>query len=246
MHTLFRTTAVCVYKDFKFYYQSKMIYLIVLIYAALIAGLTFYATDFVAQTDPALRQFFKLQTDILPLFVPALTMRLWADEYKHNTLEILLSQPVSWNAFVWGKFLAAWAVTGIMLVSTFGIWLLSAFYVPLDNSWILWSYVMSFLMAGALCAVCSLVASLCYNALGAFIMALGVCCVLVYVRFDSLWENILGEHLIIRNFLGAFDFQKQFFSLIDGQISIAAVSYFVLLIAASLGLSAAAVDYKRN
>ena len=174
MHTLFRTTAVCFYKDFKFYFQSKMIYLIVLIYAALIAGLTFYATDFVAQTDPALRQFFKLQTDILPLFVPALTMRQWADEYKHNTLEILLSQPVSWNAFVWGKFLAAWAVTGIMLVSTFGIWLLSAFYVPLDNSWILWSYVMSFLMAGALCAVCSLVASLCYNALGAFIMALGV------------------------------------------------------------------------
>ena len=86
MHTLFRTTAVCFYKDFKFYFQSKMIYLIVLIYAALIAGLTFYATDFVAQTDPALRQFFKLQTDILPLFVPALTMRLWADEYKHNTL----------------------------------------------------------------------------------------------------------------------------------------------------------------
>lgn len=246
MLNLFTKTAVCFSKEFKFYFQSKMIYLVVLAYAVLISALTFYATDFLARTDSALRQFFKLQTDILPLFVPALTMRFWADEYKHNTLDILLSQPVPYQALVFGKFLAAWAVTGIMLVSTMGIWIMAGLYISLDNSWILSSYLVSFLMAGSLCALGGFVSALCYNALGAFIAGLGACCVLVYVRFGAVAENLVGDNLILREFLSVFDFQRQFFMLTDGQIAASALGYFGLLSAAFLGLSVWAVEYKRN
>ena len=119
---MMRDLFVCFSKEFKFYFQSKIVYLLLFVYTAMVSSITLYATDFYVNTSVSMYQFFKFQPGILSMIIPALTMRFWADEYKHNTLEVLLTQPISYWAVVLGKFMAAWIVVGIMLLATFGLW----------------------------------------------------------------------------------------------------------------------------
>lgn len=236
----------CFYKDFKFYFQSRMIYLVLLIYTAMSAGIPFYASDFYNDTTVNLYQFFRFQPSIMAMIIPALTMRLWADEDKYNTLEVLLSQPISYVSVVWGKFLAAWAVVGIMLVASMGFWLIVSLMVPLDNWWVLSNYLITFLMAGSLCAISSLAACLCYNALGAFLAALAACVVITTASFGSWTARLVSESIVMAKLTKAFDFSRQFNDMIMGQVGVAPIIYFVLLAIAALWLSAAAVEYKRS
>ena len=238
--------AVCFYKDFKFYFQSKMIYLILFIYAALSAGITFYASNFLTDTTENMQQFFKFQPQMMALFIPALTMRLWADEYRYNTLEILLSQPIGFFAVAFGKFLACWAVTGLMLVSSFVVWGVAASLVPLKNEWILLNYIMTFMMAGSLCAVSLFAAIWSYNSLGAFLLSLVACHLIINLNFDSLITYLIPDSIMMSDLLKVFDFKLLFNDMIIGQISFVAVLYFCLLIVAGVGLTTYAVDFKRR
>ncbi len=233
-------------KEFRFYFQSRMIYLVLLLYAAISVGMTLYVSDFYQNTTAGLYQFFKFQPGIMALIIPALTMRFWADEYKHNTLEIVFSQPVDYAAVAIGKFLAAWSITGIMLISSTGLWLVVGVMIPLDNGWIAANYLISFLMSGSLCAVSAAAAAFCYNALGAFLASMIAGMLLATVKI-SLWvENLLPDNAAIAELSKVFDFTRQFDDLISGQAGVAAGVYFLVLTAAGLWISVAAAEYKRS
>ncbi len=235
----------CFTKEFKFYFQSRIIYLLVFIYAALVVGFTLYASDFYQNTHISLYQFFRYQPGVLMIIVPAVTMRFWADEYKHNTLEILLAQPISHLAVVLGKFFAAWAVVGIMLLVTVGFWVVTAQIVKLDNCWVWINYWLTFLMAGSLCALSSMVAVFCYNVISAFIAAMAVCMLVVMMNASWFGEWFDSSVLLMR-LSKAFDFRMQFNDMISGQISLSSFLYFGLLTLAALWLNVAAVEYKRS
>ena len=244
---MFRDIMTCFGKEFNFYFRSKMIYLLLFVYLAMSAGFTFYLSDFYQKTTVNLYQFFKYQPAILALIVPALAMRLWADEYKNNTLEVLFAQPVNPAAAAVGKFLAVWAVSGLMLVMSWGMWLAVAVIVPLDNCWILANYLITFLAAGSLCALSSAAAAFCYNMLGAFLASFAVCLVVTTADF-SLWLGKLSgaDGWQWLRFVKAFDFAGIFNDMIMGQAGLSGMAYFVILIAAALGISVAAADYKRS
>ena len=233
------------YKDFKFYFQSKMIYLLLAIYVAMCGSITLYASDFFANTYPNMFQFFRFQPGILALIIPAVTMRLWADEYKQNTLEVVFSQPVSYRDIVLGKFFAAWAIIGIMLLASMPIWWLSSLIVDMENGIILVNYIVVFLVAGSLCALSFLVSSLCYNMLGAFLLGMVVCSTAISVSFKWLVDKIVPDNAILMNLVNSFNFSLQYNNLIDGQISISSIIYFFLIIGFALMLSVEAVNYKR-
>lgn len=243
---MLKDVLICWGKEFRLYFQSRIVYLVLFVYAAMSAAFTFYASDFYNNTTVNLYQFFRFQPGIMATIVPALTMRLWADEYRHNTLEVLLSQPVSYAAVAAGKFLAAWSVAGIMLVSSSGFWLITGMMLPLDNGWIIANYLVAFLMTGSLCAVGAAVSAFCYNALAAFLAALVVCMILAMADFSSWAEKLLPDNLLVMQLSKAFDFGQQYNDLISGQVWFAAVAYFVLLIAAALWISIVAVEYKRS
>ena len=149
-------------------------------------------------------------------------------------------------AIATGKFLAAWSIAGIMLVSSAGFWLIVGVMVPLDNGWIAANYLFTFLMAGSLCAVSAAVSAFCYNVLAAFLSSLAVCIVLAAARFSSWAEKFMPDNLLIMQLSKAFDFGQQYNDLISGQARFAAVAYFVLVIGAALWVNIIAVEYKRS
>lgn len=227
-------------KDFNFYFRSRMIYLLLAAYVVLSSGFTVYVSDFYSETTINLYQFFKYQIGFMALIVPALTMRLWADEYRHNTLEVLFSQPISQFSIVLGKFLAVWSIAGIMLMATFPFWGIVAILVPLDNGWILANYIITFWAVGSLCALGVLAASFCYNVLGAFLAGLALCLLIVLTNFSSLIHTKWGQ------FAQMLDFTKQFEDMIMGQVSVAGWLYFVWIACGALAISLIAAEYKRK
>lgn len=234
------------YKDFKFYFQSKMIYLLLFIYVAMCGAITLYASDFFTNTSSNMFQFFRFQPGIFALIIPAVTMRLWADEYKQNTLEVILAQPISYKDIVLGKFFAAWAVVGVMLLASMPFWWTVAVLVDVDNGIILANYFISFLVAGSLCGLSFLVASLCYNMLGAFLLGMVVCSTIISVSFKWIIDKLVPDNAILMNLVNAFNFSMQYNDMINGQISVSSVLYFLLIIVFALVLSVVAVFYKRS
>ena len=237
----------CFDKDFLFYFRNKMFYPILFVYLILSIGFVVYGSDFYNNASINLYQFFNYQPAVLSLIIPALTMRLWSDEFKNNTLEIILSQPMSPVAIILGKFFAVWGIVGIMILLSFCFWGITAFMVSLDNFWVLINYIILILVAGSLCAISAAAAAFCYNTVGAFVAGLALCLITTTSDFSGWIDKLTGGNEILWMQLAkSFDFARQFDDMIEGQLAISSIVYFILLIVASLIVSFAAVDYKRS
>ena len=116
-----------------------------------LAGLfTFFLGGFYERGQADLAPFFNFHPWLYLFLMPALSMRLWAEERKSGTIELLMTLPVTtWQA-VLGKFLAAWAFTGLALALTFPIWITVNYLGDPDNGVILAGYIGSLLMAGGI------------------------------------------------------------------------------------------------
>lgn len=233
-------------KELSGYFRSRLGYFILPIYIFLVMLGTFLGTDFFARTNETLMQFFMLQNSVLQLVIPAITMKLWTDERRQNTLELLLSQPVSLTAMVLGKFFAAWGICALLLLSVSGLWLLSNFIIPLDNRGILVSFGACLLMSGALCAVCATVSALTSHAVASFMVSLLVCFILSNFNLSAWLQkaNISNEVLIRSS--QVLDFEQHFINIVSGQLSIANLFYYLSFMALALWFNVAAVEYKRN
>src|SRR5207253_10479173 len=113
---------------------------------------TFQIGSFFERGQADLRPFFDFHPWLYLFLVPAIAMRLWSEERKQGTIELLLTLPVSLGSAVLGKFLAAWAFAGIALALTFPIWITVNYLGHPDNGVILAAYKGSFLMAGGFLA----------------------------------------------------------------------------------------------
>ena len=132
------------------YFATPLAYVFVLIFLMLSGVFTFYIGGFFERGQADLAPFFNFHPWLYLFLVPAIAMRLWSEERKSGTIELLLTLPVTrWQA-VLGKFLAAWLFTGLALVLTFPLWITVNVLGSPDNGVILSSYVGSWLMAGSL------------------------------------------------------------------------------------------------
>ena len=244
--TIFKDTIICFVKDFSAYFRTGIIYILVPLYALLSVVITLYATDFYANTMVNMQQFFMYQPALMSLFVPALTMRFWTDEYKNNTLELLLSQPIFFLSVVLGKFFAAWFAILLMLISSTPLWGIVAYLTELDNSWIFVNYLVTFFMSGSLCAIAALASSFTFNGLGAFLISVAVCMLFTNISFSSLLARLLPENIAVINLMKTFDFRALYNEMIMGQVSLPAFVYFILMIIFCLALNVETVEYKRR
>ena len=183
---------------------------------------------------------------VFAMMVPALTMRSFADEYRNRTLEIIMAQPLSRQALVWGKFFAAWTVCAIMLLSTFWIWWGLASLLQLDNFWIFWCYIAAFLMSGALCAISVMTSAFFTHVLAAFVIAMAACFLLINVDFGWIVRIFTTQSLLTAKIAGSFSFLPQYSEMISGQLRLSSLLYFVSLSIAFVGLTGLVLDYKRR
>jgi ABC-2 type transport system permease protein len=174
-------------------------------------------------------------------------MRLWSEERRAGTMELLLTLPIPIWASVVGKFLAAWAFTGVALALTFPIWLTVNFLGHPDNGVIVTSYVGSLLMAGGYLAISAAVSAMTDNQVIAFVVSVVICFLFtisgapLVLDFFQLWAPI-----VLVNTISSFSFLTHFQAISSGVIDLRDLVYFASLIALFLTVNVIAVDLRKE
>ena len=169
------TVGVVFRRELASYFATPLAYVFRVIFLVMAGALTFYVGGFFERGQADLQAFFNFHPWLYLFLIPALSMRLWAEERKTGTIEMFLTLPITTAQAVLGKFLAAWVFTGIALALTFPFWITVNYLGEPDNGVILASYIGSFLMAGAFLAIGSAISAVTKNQVIAFVLSAAAC-----------------------------------------------------------------------
>ena len=153
------------------YFSTPVAYVFIVIFLFLTGVFTFYLGSFYDSNQADLDPFFRFHPWLYLFLIPAISMRLWSEERKSGTIELLMTLPVTITDAVVGKFLAAWCFSGIALALTFPMWITVNYLGDPDNTVILASYLGSLLMAGGFLAIGSCISALTKNQVIAFVIS---------------------------------------------------------------------------
>ncbi len=177
------------------YFGTPLAYIFAVIFVALTGAFAFFIGNFFDRGQADLQAFFAYHPWLYLLLVPAIAMRLWAEERKSGTIELLMTLPIAtWEAIL-GKFFAAWAFVGMALLLTIPMWVTVNYLGRPDNGVIVASYIGSFLMAGAFLAIGSSISALTKNQVIAFIVAATLCFLFVMSGSEMVLNAVRGLSL---------------------------------------------------
>ncbi len=179
-------------REFTGYFTTPVAWIFLMIFVALAGMLTFYAGDFFIRGQADLQSFFVFHPWLYVFLIPAVSMRMWAEERRSGTIELLMTLPVSTADLVLGKFLAAWAFVGVALVLTVPMWLTVNYLGNPDNGVIFMSYLASFLIAGTFLSVGSCLSACTKSQIVAFVSTMMACVLLTFVGSDALIDSFAG------------------------------------------------------
>jgi ABC-2 type transport system permease protein len=172
------------------YFDSPVAYVFIVIFLLLAGFFTFTFGAFFERGEASLTAFFMWMPWLFLFLVPAVGMRLWSEERRSGTMELLLTFPITaWQAIV-GKFLASWLFLAIALALTFPVWLTVNLLGDPDNGVIVAGYVGSLLLAGTYLAISSATSALTRNQVVSFILSVVICLLLVLVGFPPVTDLV--------------------------------------------------------
>ena len=230
-------------REFVTYFVTPLAYVFIVIFLALAGTLTFFLGAFFDRGQADLQPFFSFHPWLYLLLVPAIAMRLWSEERKIGTIELLLTLPISTPQAVLGKFLAAWAFTAIALALTFPLWLTVNYLGTPDNGVILASYIGSLIMAGAYLAVGACFSALTSNQVIAFVLAALVCLIFSVGGTPIVLEFFTGwAPAGVIDTIASLSFMSNFRAIARGVIDVSALVYFASVIAFFLFANVVLVD----
>ncbi len=217
------------------YFASPVAYVFLVIFLLLTGFLTFTAGAFFERGEASLASFFAWHPWVYLVLVPAVGMRLWAEERRAGTLELLLTLPVSpWQAIL-GKFLASWAFLAIALALTFPVLITVNVLGEPDNGAIAAGYLGSLFLAGAYLAITCLTSAMTRNQVIAFILAVVLCLFLILAGFSpvtSLLERWASPALV--DTVAAFSVVTHFDGFHKGVVDSKDVLFFLSVIGYAL------------
>ena len=222
-------------RELQSYFATPVAYVFIVIFLVLMGTFTFYLGNFYERGQADLGPFFIFHPWLYLLLVPAITMRLWAEERKTGSIELLMTLPITpWQA-VLGKYLAAWAFTGVALLLTFPIWITVNYLGDPDNGTIVAAYIGSFLMAGGFLAIGACLSATTRNQVIAFVITVVVCFVFLASGFPMVLDFFTSwAPQILVDGIASLSFLTHFESISKGVIDLRDLIYFGLLILAFL------------
>ena len=233
-------------REFGAYFATPLALVFLIIFVALTGAFAFYVGNFFDRNQADLSSFFVYHPWLYLLLVPAIAMRLWAEERKTGTIELLMTLPLSPAEAIVGKFVAAWAVIGVALLLTFPMWITVNILGSPDNGVILASYVGSFLTAGAFLAIGSCVSALTKNQVIAFIVAAVVCFLLLMSGMDLVLNSFRGwAPQFVVSAIQSLSFLSYFDDFAKGIVSLPALIFYLSLIAFTLFANRIVIDQKK-
>jgi ABC-2 type transport system permease protein len=183
-----RAIRTIVKRELASYFTSPVAYVFLVIFLLLTGFFTFTAGNFFERGEASLAAFFGWHPWVYLVLVPAVGMRLWAEERRSGTMELLLTMPVApWQAIV-AKFLASWIFLALALVLTFPAVVTVNLLGDPDNGVIAAGYVGSFLLAGAYLAITCMTSAMTRNQVVAFILAVVLCLFLILAGFNPVTD----------------------------------------------------------
>ena len=234
-------------REFAAYFATPIAYVFIVIFLLAMGAFTFSVGHFYDNGVANLAVFFGYHPWLYLFLVPAIGMRLWADERRTGTVELLLTLPVPVWATVLGKFLAAWAFIGVALLLTFPISITVNVLGRPDNGVILASYIGSFLMAGAYLAISAAISATTDNQVIAFVVSVAVSFLFtiagaaLVLDFFQAWAPT-----VLVNTISSFSFLTRFQAISSGVIDLRDVIYFASLITVFLALNVVLIDLKKT
>ena len=234
-------------REFKSYFATPLAFVFIVIFLFAMGAFTFYLGHFYDNGVADLTVFFGYHPWLYLFLVPALAMRLWAEERRSGTMELLLTLPVPLWATVLGKFLAAWAFAGLALLLTFPIWITVNYLGQPDNGVILASYIGSFLMAGAYLAIGACISAATSNQVIAFIVSVVVCFLLTISGAPLVLDAFRSwAPLPLIEAISSFSFLTHFAAITGGVIDLRDLIFFFSLIGLFLTANMLIVDLRKS
>ena len=214
------------------YFNSPIAYVFIVIFLLLMGFFTFMMGGFFRSNEASLGAFFVWHPWLYMLLVPAIGMRLWAEERKQGTLELLFTMPITVNEAVIGKFLAGWLFLGLALLLTCPMPFTLYYLGSPDGGPMVTGYVGSFLMAGAYLSIASMTSSFTRNPVISFITSLVICLLLVLSGYPPVTNLLLkwGAANSLVELASAFSVMFHFESLQRGVIDFRDLLYFASII----------------
>lgn len=233
-------------RELQSYFATPLAYVFIVIFLMLTGAFTFYLGGFYERGQADLRPFFDFHPWLYLFLVPAISMRLWAEERKSGTIELLMTLPITpWQA-VTGKFLAAWAFAGIALLLTFPIWLTVNYLGDPDNGAILAAYVGSLLMAGGFLAIGSCVSAFTRNQVIAFVISIVLCFGFLLSGFPLVLDLFSGwAPQVVVDGIASLSFLTHFAAISRGVIELRDLLYFALVIGTFLYANTIVLRWKQ-
>jgi ABC-2 type transport system permease protein len=233
-------------RELQSYFSTPVAYVFIVIFLVLMGTFTFYLGGFYERGQADLAGFFNYHPWLYLFLVPAISMRLWAEERKSGSIELLMTLPVTAWQVVVGKFLAAWAFTAIALFLTFPIWMTVNFLGDPDNGVIIAAYLGSLLMAGGFLAIGSCLSAITKNQVIAFVITVVVCFGFLLSGFPMVLDVFSGwAPQAIVDGIASLSFLTHFTSIKKGVIDFRDIIYFALVIGTFLYANTIILKWKQ-
>jgi ABC-2 type transport system permease protein len=241
-----RNVGIIMRRELASYFATPLAYVFILIFLVLANAFTFYLGGFFERGQADLQMFFYWHPWLYLFLIPAISMRLWAEERKSGSIELLMTQPVTlWEA-VLGKYFAAWLFAALALALTFPIWITVNYLGRPDNGTILAAYIGSLLLAGGYLAIGSCMSALTNNQVIAFILGVVVCFLVLLAGFPLVLDAFRGwapQWLV--DAVASLSFLTHFDSIKKGVIDVRDLLYFGMLSAFFLLATSIALDLRK-
>jgi ABC-2 type transport system permease protein len=232
-------------REFAAYFATPVATVFIVIFLVLSGALTFTLGGFFARGQADLLPFFGFIPWLFLFLVPALTMRLWAEERRLGTIELLLTLPITAGQAVVGKFLAAWAFCGVALLLTFPLVLTVNLLGEPDNGVILTGYLGCFLVAGAYLAIGAAISALTRNQVIAFVLAVAGCFLFAAAGSPVVTEFLTSNLPLLGEVARGLSVTERFNGFTRGVISARDVIFFASFIAFWLFANAVILELKK-
>ena len=246
MNNYLNKTYIILDRELKGYFRTPLASIFLLVFLALSSGMTFFLGRFFERDQADLTAFFSWHPWLFLVLMPAIGMRLWAEERRSGTIELLITLPVTNTQLVVGKFLASWIFTLIALILTMPIWITVNYLGDPDNHVILISYFGSWLMAGAFLALTSCLSALTKNQVIAFIISSISGFVLIMAGFNLVLSAVRSwSPNWITETISSMSFLSHFSRIQMGVFDLSTLVFFISMIILCLWINVQFVQVKK-
>lgn len=233
-------------RELRSYFATPLAYVFIVIFLVLAAVFTFQVGGLFERGQADLQPFFRWHPWLYLVLIPAISMRLWAEERNSGSIELLMTLPVTLGQAVAGKFLAAWCFAGIALALTFPVWITVNYLGAPDNGAIVAAYLGSWLMAGGFLSIGMCLSAATRNQVIAFITAASVGFVFLLAGFPLVLDFVraIAPQPVV-DAVASLSFFTHFDAISKGVIDLRDLTYFAALIGFWLTATALVLDMKK-